>query len=193
MLPLPWLFGLLILNSSCFGPKTESQVATAIQTLMANLIEGSFPSLGASGGSAVDCSVSGSFLATDPVYGSIDPLNPTQLEVSTPIVFDNCVIKVCGTTLSLNGSGTSISISLGDLTGITGASSNSASIQVAFENQAMTGVISGTLNFSYKMTTTLSESTLSSIVIEDNNPAEPLTYQGKTYYGNELDALADGC
>jgi hypothetical protein len=179
---------------SCGGPVTQSKVAASIETLMANLIEGSFPALtGGTGGSAVDCSGGGTFQASNPSFGTIDPLNPSATSVSTPITFTKCVIKACGSTVTLDGTGTSIDMTLGDLTGISGATSNTVGITITVASQVMTGNIEGTVSFSYIMRATVSNKSLQSITIEDASPANPLVSGGKSYSGSDLVYLADGC
>lgn len=188
------LLALSLAGSCNYGPKTEAKVASAVQTLMASLIEGSLSSLGGGGGAAVDCGVSGTFTAENATFGTIDPLNPTDTMVSTPITFDHCVIKVCGETYALHGGGTSINLTFGDLSGMEGATTNTTSIDVTVVDQVFeAGFLTGTLSFGYNMTATVGNSTLQSVNINDKDPADPLVYESKTYNGAELDALADGC
>jgi len=185
--------------SSCvdYGPKEPAKVANALQTLMATLIEGSFSSLGGGGSAPVDCAVSGSYTAGNTSYGTFDPLNPDATEITTPITFDNCVIKVCGDTFTVNGSGTAITLSLGALNGLTGEGSEetrSASIEVSAADQEFSaGFLTGTLTFGYNMTATVGNSTLESIVIEDITPANPLEFNSRSYPGDQLGDLSDGC
>jgi hypothetical protein len=186
-------FASLILLNSCLGPTFESKLSSSLQTLMANLIEGSFPSLGGQGGSSIQCGGGGSFRATNPSYGSIDPLNPSSTQISTPIIFKDCVIEVCGAKLELDGGGTYIDLTLGDLQEIGNSQSNTVIMILRFEQQTFRQIIEGDFSFSYQMRADLSENTLNSIVIEDVDPAEPLVLKGKSFEGAKIEKWADGC
>ena len=178
------------LSQCAYGPTREAKVASAIQTLMANLIEGSFG--GETG--AIPCSESGTFTAADPAFGTIDPLDPGGTAVTTAITFSQCTIKVCGETFILDGAGTSVVLNFAEFSGIGDGSTNTASIQIDVANQVFgAGFLTGTLSFSYLMSATVGEQTLQSITIQDTSPANPLSYKGKTFNGSELNELADGC
>ena len=178
------------LSQCAYGPTREAKVASAIQTLMASLIEGSFS--GTAG--AIDCGESGTFTAADPAFGNIDPLDPAGTIVTTAIIFSQCTIKVCGENFVLDGGGTSVVLNFADFSGISDGSTNSASIEIDVANQVFgAGFLTGTLSFSYLMSATVGEQTLQSITVQDTSPANPLSYKGKTFNGSELNDLADGC
>ena len=185
---------LSVVLSSCGGTTKEAKVANALQTALANIIEGNLLVVQGSSkaGSGVSCPVSGTYTVADPAFGTIDPTDPGSTSVSSAVTFSSCVIKVCGETFTIDGGGTNIVMTAADLTGLQGSGKKSFSLTFTATNQVFTGVMEGSLSFSYKMTTTVGKS-LEDIVISDTTPAVPLSLGGKTYTGSILTDLADGC
>lgn len=174
--------------TGCGGPSKEAKVATAIQTMMADVISANieiFAGRITPATAEIPCSVSGSFRAGTAGFG-IDPSNPLQPEVTLPIIYTNCVIKACGETLTLKGNQkTNVKLSVPE--------ANQLSLTLTATDEEFEGVISGTQSFSYRMNATSTSLDIGSLQLLDTDPAAPLVYEGHTYSASELNALSDGC
>lgn len=185
----------LLFFSGCGGPTQEAKIANALQTLLANIIEGNIliQSGSAESNEDIPCSYSGTYTVDDPSFGSIDPTNPGDTEVISPVSFIDCTIKVCGETVTLNGGGISISLRASDADNVSGDDSSPFVLNLIADEQSFTGILNGLLSFSYKMKAIVGSSSLEQISILDTDPEDPLEYKGVTYPGDSLVDLADGC
>jgi hypothetical protein len=192
---------------SCGGVKKEAKIATAIQTLLANTTTALINNTGNETELTYSCGSSdddGTLTYTIPV----DLQNPLQIAqylhdnpsgvVGLNVTFDNCHIGACGDSLVLDGGGSTIGITLGTLVAFSSASGseNSLAITISASNQAATGVMSGDLTFAYKLESVYKvdpSPQLLQLQVEDADTPTPLTIDGTTYNGANINTLADGC
>ena len=179
--------------TSCGGPSHEAAVANFVQTLMAGFVEGNLQNLQSSTGNApVSCQGgSGTFTVGSTSYGTIDPLNPGATVVNVGITFSNCLIKVCGKEVTVNGTGATLSMSAASIAGST--EEGSISVGMSATDLAISGFISGSFTFGYNLTANATRSSFDSLAITEASPAAPFSEGGKTYNASDIPDLADGC
>ncbi len=179
------------LYSGCGGPSKESRVATAIQSIMSNLIVGNLEILRGNGTSAdaIPCGDSGSYTVStsDPDYGLIDPSNPNpSVSATASIIYSDCQYKVCGEYVKLSGSSKTSMTLTAIATGV-------IEIRMTASEEIFSGVISGTQSFAYRMTGNANSTSFGEVRLFDADPAQPLILDGFTYEAEKLNPLADGC
>jgi len=177
----------VFLLSGCGGPSREAKIATAIQTLLANVISGNaeiYSGRLSPATAEIPCGVSGSFRALNPSFG----INPGSLaaSVTTDLVYTKCKFKVCGDTLEVNGaSKTSVVLAV--------TQANEMTLDLVANGEEFSGVIDGTKSFRYRMRATTTTLEVGSLRLIDATIPAPLETDGHTYHAAELDGLADGC
>lgn len=202
----PLLLGLSGLVG-CGGITREAKIATAIQTMMANAMT-SFATIEGSTSVSYSC---GTTTADGTLSYSVDSLGLTDSlklieyiqahqneNISLPVTFTNCKIKACGDSIILNGSTANLVLDIKpDALVQTGGNLNPEEIPARFElnatNLPVTGLISGTISFSYIIEADYSKTSLNSVEILDTTTPNPLVDSGKSYNAADLDDLAEGC
>ncbi len=180
---------LVFLINSCGGVSKEAKVATFIQVLMVTFLESNITSFAAgTTTSEFQCPESGSYTLSSGTLGGIDPSNPSATAVISPVIFNECRIKVCGDFFTVKGEGSTVTIQ-----GVSGSAT--AEMQVTFDatDLFIAGPIGGKFKMAYKLRAKTSADSLGSIVIEDVEPAKPLQAEGATYPASDLKNRADGC
>ncbi|MBS1984567.1 MAG: hypothetical protein JST16_10390 [Bdellovibrionales bacterium] len=203
-LPLP-ILGVLSLGA-CGGVSHQAQVATAIQTIMADAItsyasheSGSTSVSFACGKTSADGTISYSLpdipSITDPSrLSEYIQDNPDGIPISN-VTFNACAVKACGETLTLNGqAGLVLNIRVEDIIS-SGGSVPSLPAKFTLSSQSLTGsgLLSGALTFSYVIEANYTTDSLSSIEIKDTSPAASLVDRGTTYDADTIIYQSDGC
>lgn len=204
---LPAALGLL---GSCGGVKREAKIATAIQVLMANSITSFAARSDDSLTISFNCGVTdadGTMTYELPNQDELrDPLQliefirNNQDGIQIPVTFNNCVVKACGSTLTLDGGGTTDTAALtldvspealvdsgGDLSSIP------ARFALSLNKIKATGLLTGNVTFAYIIEANYTTESLDSIQIYDTTTPAPLEDDGKTYDAEDIADLADGC
>ncbi len=189
--------------ATCGGPKVESKIANAIQTLMSNTIEAFATKETGATSVTFNCGDGsgdqGSFSYSLPA-GLDDPLTLITYITANgnvanlAVTFNECVITACGTDLVLNGGtatlGMALSLFLQD-----SASSGEipAAFQLSVSGQTFSGMTVGTFNYSYIIEAIYSSDSLKSITVKDSSPENPLVAEGVTFSSSKISELSDGC
>ena len=170
--------------AACGGPSREAKIATAVQSIMANALSANLDVVAgraASNTGPFECSGGGDFS-----FNSALSVNPSTngASGSAQLIYNDCVYKVCGDTVTLNGN-------LKSTVSINVALNNTVTVTLTAASEAFTGVLDGDYSFSYKMTTSATTSTVSDFNLQDNGT--PLTVDGTEYSASTLNSFADGC
>jgi len=192
---------LLALLGSCGGPNIEAKAANAVQTLMAYTAEALL--LNGGGGVVTQKCSGGGDLSYDAstIPAIIDP-NVDSVDIA--IIFDDCIIKVCGDDVTFKSSTTATRVKIngldaGDVANliggdaIIGADDQFFEIELISEDQEVSGFINGSLSYGYKMRIIGNENGLKDISIVESDRAESLEIQKKTLPASQLEILADRC
>lgn len=185
----------------CGGVSKDSQIAASIQVILANVIEGYATSTnGTVTASCGDGSTGNGTLSFSLPSGLTDPAtlgaylqaHPNTAEL--PLTFSNCVIKTCGTTLTLNGSG-AVVLGIDDL--LAAATTSTTQIPAGFTVKGTavtaTGLLEGSLTFAYKIKAIATSGSIKSVSVADPATPAPLEANGRVFNADEIQALANGC
>jgi len=194
------IIALPLFVGSCGGVTPEAKIANVIEVILASTLE-AFASNTAQSTTIVGKCGNGTgnegTLSYSIPAAASDPLtliafitaNPSQ--VPLPMTFTNCVVRVCGDTVTLNGSTAALVLGISATSLLSGAVPAKFTIQLTA--LPVTGFISENVTFSYALKAAFTSNTLSSLTIEDATPAVPYVSGGKTYNGADILTLADGC
>lgn len=179
---------------SCGGVRQEAKVATALQSMMVLSVEAAIRYSMDNNMGGVDplaCSVSGTYQPNASLASLISFLSsggsPT---LSGYFTFNDCKMKLCGDTITLNGE-SYFEISASVDTG--GTKTMLLTIKSDATNQlTSTGIITSTAPaFEYQMAVEVTDKSLKNVTVQ--SAATPLQYQGKVYRATEIKTLANGC
>jgi hypothetical protein len=198
------ILSLPLLVGSCGGVSLDAKVANAIQVVLASAIEAFATTTPGSGGITVlgKCGkgdgTEGTFTFSTP-SGLDDPFTLVQYITDNgstaplPLSFTNCIIRVCGDTVTLDGTAAAVVLNTSDLVGQVQSGEVPAQFTIDLNGIAATGFITGTLDFAYTLNAVFDDEALSDLDIEDATPAAPFVHEGKTYDAANVLTIADGC
>lgn len=168
--------------TACGGTSSDSQVAAAVQTLLAKTME-TYMTAGANSSSSTQrCGADSSSGTITLSGGTFNPSSPGSLSNVTA-TYVNCIIDVCGSTQILNGAVNGITVKTIGTTQFSLTMSVSSSL-------TFSGIISAPSNFGYTITGTGTTSELQNVNISD---VIPLNYLGRSYNAADIGPLANGC
>ena len=175
-------------------------MANAIQTVMSNTAEAFLLRDGANT-VTFDCSGGGT-LSYSGSFAGID-LDAGAGTASFPAIFSDCIIKVCGDSLTFSSDGSAtITISalspdqVGSIIGggaIIGEGEDFFEIELAITDKTVTGFVEGVVSFAYKMRIVGSTAGLSEIQIVESESGGPISISGSELPAASLSTLADRC
>lgn len=184
---------------SCGGPSPQAKVASAVLSLMSDVVAAFVTKEGSSLDIVFQCGdqsgSEGSFSYAVPSVLS-DPLqlllNP-DAAVSLAVTFNDCVINVCGERLVLSGGTATLDM------GLSAAQVVSGSVPAAFtlrvSEQTFSGFQSGIFSYAYRIEANFDGGLdeLSGISILDADPAQPIVIDGTTLDGAKVLEISEGC
>ncbi len=176
-------------------------MANAVQTVMSNAAEAFLLREDGEGTVTFQCSGGGT-LSYSGSFDDVD-LDADSGSASFPVVFDNCIIKVCGDSITFATGGTATLViaalsdsQVGNLVGggaIIGADEDFFELELIIADKPVTGIVEGNIGFAYKMRIIGSVNGLSEIQIIESSSGDPLSLPSGPLPASTLSTLAERC
>jgi hypothetical protein len=185
--------------TGCGAPTKQAVAANMILSLLSNVMTAFVTKDAASTDIIYKCGdqsgADGAFAYSVP-SSLTDPLqliNNPNAAASLNISFAACVIKACDQSITLSGGTASLGLGLSASSFVSGQVP--AKFTLTVSDQSVAGFFGGTWSYSYAIEATFDDSlsALEGLEVKDADTPNPLTINGVTINGANVQDIADGC